>query len=48
VELASAGGGWVAVRDSKDPTTELSYSPQEFDAFLWAAKRGEFDHFLNG
>ena len=32
----------VLVRDSKDPDVILSFSPDEWDAFLDAAATGEF------
>jgi hypothetical protein len=45
VELAR-DGDTIALRDSKDPDTVLRYTDLEIHAFLWAAKRGEFDHLL--
>jgi len=47
VELASLGGGAVAVRSSRDPRgPALVFSPAEIDAFIRAAKDGEFDDLL--
>ena len=44
VEVAALGGGRVAVRNSTDPEgSALIFTPQEFDAFLDGARRGEFD-----
>jgi hypothetical protein len=45
LELAT-DGDMIALRDSKVPDTVLHYTHTELSAFLWAAKRGEFDHFL--
>lgn len=42
VEVAFTGE--VLVRDSKDPDgAVLEFSPQSWDAFVLAAKAGEFD-----
>jgi hypothetical protein len=47
VELALAGDGWVALRDSKNPDVPpLMYTRTEFAAFLDGAKAGEFDHLV--
>jgi Domain of unknown function (DUF397) len=44
----SRRGGVIMVADSKHPGGPiLSYTLEEFDAFLDGAKRGEFDDFLN-
>jgi Domain of unknown function (DUF397) len=41
-------GATVMIADSKNPGGPvLSYTLQEFDAFLDGAKKGEFDDFLN-
>jgi Domain of unknown function (DUF397) len=46
VELA-ASGDLIALRDSKNPhLAPLYYSHAEIGAFLYAAKRGEFDHLV--
>ena len=38
----------IMIADSKNPGgLVLSYTLQEFDAFLDGAKKGEFDDFLN-
>jgi hypothetical protein len=48
VEVARFDGR-IAVRDSKNPDGAiLLYTDREWDAFLDGAKKGEFDHFLNG
>lgn len=40
--------GVIMIADSKNPSGPiLSYTIQEFDAFLDGAKKGEFDDFLN-
>jgi hypothetical protein len=41
VEVAK-GDKEVFVRDSKNPAVILSFSPDEWDAFLDAAGKGEF------
>lgn len=44
VEAAHLGGGFVGVRDSKNPTgPALVFTASEWDAFLAGAKSGEFD-----
>ncbi len=46
VELAPANG-MVAIRDSKDPGGPvLQYTAAEWNAFLDAAKKGEFDNLV--
>ncbi|MEO3809618.1 DUF397 domain-containing protein [Sphaerisporangium sp. B11E5] len=43
VEVA-ATDGWIAVRDSKDPSNPaLLYTESEWQAFIEGAKNGEFD-----
>ncbi|MGW3954708.1 DUF397 domain-containing protein [Streptomyces sp. NPDC004752] len=47
VEVAALTGGYVAVRNSRDPDgPALVYTPAEMAAFLAGAKEGEFDHLL--
>jgi hypothetical protein len=44
VEVAGLDGPLVAVRDSTDPAGPvLAFTPQEWEAFVGGAKRGEFD-----
>jgi hypothetical protein len=44
VQVASAGAGTVAVRDSKDPNGGvLIYTADEWRDFIIGAKNGEFD-----
>ncbi|WP_327147294.1 DUF397 domain-containing protein [Nocardia sp. NBC_01329] len=44
VEAAHLYGGYVGVRDSKNPTgPALVFTPSEWDAFIGGAKDGEFD-----
>jgi hypothetical protein len=44
VEVAFLDGGYVALRDSRDPTGPvLVFTPAEWDAFVAGAKDGEFD-----
>jgi Domain of unknown function (DUF397) len=45
VELAT-DGETIFLRDSKEPDTHLRYTPREIEAFLYGAKRGEFDHLI--
>ena len=48
VELAK-DGDLIALRDSKNPDiAAFRYTHAEFEAFLYGAKRGEFDHLLEG
>jgi hypothetical protein len=47
VELA-VDQEFILLRDSKDPDTVLRYTRPELAAFLDGAKRGEFDHLLDG
>jgi hypothetical protein len=43
VEVANLDGGWVAVRDSKDPSgPALLFTPAEWDAFRKGILAGEF------
>jgi hypothetical protein len=43
VEVADLDGGWVAVRDSKDPCGPvLVFTPGEWDAFRKGVRAGEF------
>ena len=47
VQVARRGDA-IMIADSKNPSGPvLSYTLQEFDAFLDGAKKGEFDDFLN-
>jgi Domain of unknown function (DUF397) len=47
IQLARRNGV-IIIGDSKNPDGPvLSYTPQELDAFLDGAKRGEFDDFLS-
>ena len=43
VELAPDGDR-IWLRDSKNPAVSLEYTRTEISAFLYGAKRGEFDH----
>ena len=40
-------GSTIMIADSKNPGPFLSYTLQEWDAFLDGAKKGEFDDFLS-
>lgn len=47
LELAAAGE-YIALRDSKNPgVAPFLFTRIELDAFLYGAKRGEFDHLLS-
>lgn len=46
VEVASLADGGVGVRNSRHPEGEmLSFTPDEWHAFLGGARNGEFDNF---
>ena len=41
--------GMIEVRNSKNPAAgTVHFTPEEWDSFLFGAKRGEFDRLLNG
>jgi predicted secreted Zn-dependent protease len=47
VQVAAAGRGMIAVRDSKNPEGGLLiYTPSEWAAFIDGVKNGEFDDLL--
>ena len=49
VEVASLPRGQVGVRNSRDPHGPvLSFTREEWIAFLGGARNGEFDHFSGG
>ena len=43
VEIGMRQGGVVAVRDTKDRSHELVFSPQEWSTFVAEVKRGAYD-----
>ena len=43
VEVRLAPGNTVTVRDTKDWTFELNFTPEEWTAFVAGVKNGEFD-----
>jgi hypothetical protein len=43
VEVKETDDGFIAVRHSQDPGTEILYSPAEWAAFVASVKLGEFD-----
>jgi Domain of unknown function (DUF397) len=46
VEVANLPDGGVGVRNSRFPSGPfLSFTPDEWHAFLGGARNGEFDHF---
>jgi Domain of unknown function (DUF397) len=46
VEVSELAGGRIGVRNSRRPDgAVLSFSPEEWKAFLTGAQAGEFDHF---
>jgi hypothetical protein len=46
VEVAHLPGGYIGVRDSKDPHGPvLQFTPDEWQAFIGGARNGEFDSF---
>ncbi|MGH8878501.1 MAG: DUF397 domain-containing protein [Stackebrandtia sp.] len=47
IAVAALPGGGVAIRDTKDPGgAEQRYTPEEFGAFVEAAKLGKFDELI--
>lgn len=47
VQVARRSGVITITHSKKSEGAALSYTIQEFDAFLDGAKKGEFDDFLN-
>jgi hypothetical protein len=47
VQVARRAGVIMVTHSKKPDGPILSYTIQEFDAFLDGAKKGEFDEFLN-
>ena len=46
VEVASLPGNTIGLRNSRDPEGPvLRFTPDEWDAFLGGARKGEFDSF---
>ncbi len=46
VEVATLPGGEIGVRNSRDPGGPvLTFTPDEWDAFLGGVRNGEFDGF---
>jgi len=46
LEVAELPGGSVGVRNSREPAGPvLSFTREEWDAFLGGARRGDFDRF---
>ena len=45
VELAR-DGDMIVLRDSKNPGVHLAYHPEEIEAFIDGARKGEFDDLL--
>jgi hypothetical protein len=49
LEVAELPGGSVGVRNSREPAGPvLSFTREEWDAFLGGARRGDFDRFGSG
>lgn len=46
VEMAAIDG-FIALRDSKNPSVQLRFSYAEIEAFLDGVRRNEFDHILD-
>jgi len=46
VELTPGGDG-IAMRNSRRPDDHIHHSMTEFEIFLEAAKKGEFDHLVS-
>ena len=48
VEAARLSGGYVGVRDSKDPHgSMLRFTPAEWSTFLGGVRNGEFDELIS-
>lgn len=45
VYVAAAGDGSIKIRESDDPDTVVTTTPDKLDAFIRGVKAGEFDHF---
>lgn len=47
VYLATADDGMIKLRESDDPGTVVTTSPERLRAFILGVKAGEFDHFVD-
>lgn len=43
VEVGQLPGGSVSVRDTKNRASSLTFTPEEWSAFVAGVKNGEFD-----
>lgn len=43
VEVGQLPGGSVAIRDTKNRSVALEFTPEEWSAFVSGVKNGEFD-----
>ncbi|MFD8965282.1 DUF397 domain-containing protein [Streptomyces sp. NPDC059568] len=46
VYMATADDGTIKLRESDDPDTIVTTSPEKLRAFILGIKAGEFDHFV--
>ncbi|MFI2291311.1 DUF397 domain-containing protein [Streptomyces niveus] len=45
VNIAAADDGTIKLRESDDPGTIVTTTPEKLRAFILGVKAGEFDHF---
>ncbi|MFC8824747.1 DUF397 domain-containing protein [Streptomyces sp. NPDC057137] len=45
VNIATADDGTIKLRESDDPDTVVTTTPEKLRAFILGVKAGEFDHF---
>ncbi|MGQ4516331.1 DUF397 domain-containing protein [Streptomyces sp. DW26H14] len=45
---ADADDGTIKLRESDDPDTVVTTTPEKLRAFILGVKAGEFDHFVEG
>ncbi|MGQ4516330.1 DUF397 domain-containing protein [Streptomyces sp. DW26H14] len=45
---ADADDGTIKLRESDDPDTVVTTTPEKLRAFILGVKAGEFDHFVAG
>ncbi|MFJ4922533.1 DUF397 domain-containing protein [Streptomyces sp. NPDC088725] len=48
INVASDGDGLIKLRESDQPDTIVTTTPEKLRAFILGVKAGEFDHFVAG
>jgi len=48
IHVAAADDGTIKMRESDDPNTILTTTPENLAAFIRGAKAGKFDHLTEG